>query len=70
MSIKMSVKMTVKMTGKMTVEMTVKMIPKTFFQHFPSWLRVCIVPPYLTFVVITTYNQRCVHKKYLQKYNQ
>ena len=44
------------MTGKMTV----KMIPKTFSQHFPSWRRVCIVPPYLTFVVITTYTKLCV----------
>ena len=58
----MSIKMSVKMTGKM--------IPKTFYQHFPSWRRVCIVPiiyvylcivpTYLTFVVITTYTKFCV----------
>ena len=29
-----------------------------------------IVPPYLTFVVITTYNHRCDYKISLQKYHQ
>ena len=63
----MMVKMMVKMTVKMILKMIPKMIPKTFSQHPPSWRRVCIVPPYLTFVVITTYNQRCFYKIYLQK---
>ena len=54
----------------MILKMILKMIPKTFFQHFPSWRRVCIVPiiyvylcivpTYLTFVVITTYTKLCV----------
>ena len=66
MSIKMTVKMILKMILKKILKRLPKMIPKTLSQHSPSCRRVCIVSPYLTFVVITTYNQRCVHKIYLQ----
>ena len=67
MMVKMMVKMTVKMTVKMILKMIPKMIPKTLSQHSPSCQRVRIVPPNLTFVVITTYNQRYFYKIYLQK---
>ena len=57
MMVKMTVKMILKMIPKMIPKMLPKLIPKTLSQHFPSCRCVRIVPPYLTFVVMTTYNQ-------------